>query len=294
MALSAAERRAVDEQLRAAFTTFDDLNAAMTTQLGRMLHTYAAPGGMLRVVNEVIDYADAEGWVADLRGLRPVRRLDNELVDLANFDLERITAAFATLLFDTRSRRLLGTALLSGEAGFFDRACKRMARLMSVSQPRPAISLDEGLNTPERALRKLVSYRTSLRSRAELCPIRADGVTDAATLSTVWGRVLESFEGLENHMVVVFSCSPTGVIPEGLPALPAPLFTVGEVGLWARRIATALGWDDAARDRLVEHIMDQLDGLVGDDRIFTLYQVLEDEITALTEDYQAFTARFAA
>ena len=293
MSLARAEREQLDCLLRECFGTFLELRDAMLCQLDRKLDDYVAPAGMKKVVVQLIDDAGAEGWVADLWQLRPAQQLDNQLIDLAFFDLDTITTAFSALLFEARQTRLLGAVLLSGESGFFDRACTRMATLIKAS-PRPAISLDEGINTPDRALSKLESYRKSLRFRAELCPIRADSVTNPATVAALWSRVHASFTELENQMVLLFSFAPGTALPQGLCVLPEPQFAVGEVDLWARRLAESLQWSDVLRSRFVESIMTELDGKVSDDRIFTLYRVLEDEIRQLSDDQKKFTARFAA
>jgi hypothetical protein len=66
VALTVAQRERLDAALRDAYRSYAALGRMMSLGVGRNLDDYVAPAGLRNVVVQLIDSADAEGWVGEL------------------------------------------------------------------------------------------------------------------------------------------------------------------------------------------------------------------------------------
>ena len=66
MTLTVSQRTRLDAALRDAFRSYADLGRMLNLGVGRNINDYVAPAGLKRVVVELVDTAEAEGWSQDL------------------------------------------------------------------------------------------------------------------------------------------------------------------------------------------------------------------------------------
>lgn len=278
MGLSGAQMQAFDVALRDAYRSRYELRRFLRFKLDEKLDDIVGPEGLETVVLDLLERAEAGGWLERLyekacedkpknlmlknlgRILRlsssPARQRSYELLDTSNFDLRDLVDTFWKVRYETGGGGLLGFLVRNLEEVLLDKLCKRLEQALDPAEHKATLTLSAEFNSFERPLRILAHYKPDLADRNVLCIVRVNG--EVATFEQFWRALGDEFQGLQRFLVLIFAGTGSTVGPVGITELPTPKFERYQIVEWTNEVSKRLlGWSEEEAKAWAELIITQ-------------------------------------
>ncbi len=269
--------------LLAAFPTRSDLAQMVRLQLNKNLDALTLGGDLQEIVFNVIQKAEAQGWIAELisaahasnpgnpalleftqqfsliltngehryettvgRGRQRIQSY--QLPSPCNFDLK-------SLIDDSLERvegkhGLIGLAVPCDDDAFLENFGERLKKELGRRniQVWPRFTLKPAHVSTDEAITIIKRCKQALQNREILYPIVIH-ISDKHISNAFWQAICHEFTGsFENRLIVIMVGDSTCAFPDDLPLLDPPQFREAHIITWVRDVVGYLGWPDAVRE----------------------------------------------